>query len=437
MATTELEKYLKDYEAPGGIKLFAGAKVEMLEHYSMAGLYDLSGSVGKWQHVVDNLFDGAKASADIFMLKVRDAKLGEQVQAGGAAKRLGKAAAKHEALEKMRAADEKGPQPEKPKQPVPTKSAFAALMPGAKAPGATDSFQDTRVISVPFPKKGFDAFGSECYKAFRDDAAVREKMIGWQLITEGLGASPSAIIAAQKAALETDKMLMPTHPYFIYHQAWRFRLSSIALQSLAEAYKMTVSQLLHKSVNATHFLKVTGAANRALIADGKEARTHFLKVPAGEKARQVLQTEARRQLEMERDLVLKPLNSQFATLQADTTSELLADGLGSLALIDMQHRLQALAGQINGTKQQYKKLEAELKAKHMAQDAEVKAAGQKRQKTVSRRPWSPARASTTIACASPDGGGALRGCGCPLRARVSCACTRACARTRACACRGD
>eukprot|EP00966_Prymnesium_polylepis_P217274 5028535-Prymnesium_polylepis.2 len=68
-----------------------------------------------------------------------------------------------------------------------------------------ESFQDTLVFSVPFPKAGIDAFGSGTYKAFRDDEAVRAKMIGWDLTTLGLSVPASvreSIKAHEKEAKE-------------------------------------------------------------------------------------------------------------------------------------------------------------------------------------------------------------------------------------------
>ena len=47
------------------------AKVEMLQHYTMQNIYDCSASLGRWQLVVDDIFDGDSATAKIFYLKVR------------------------------------------------------------------------------------------------------------------------------------------------------------------------------------------------------------------------------------------------------------------------------------------------------------------------------------------------------------------------------
>jgi hypothetical protein len=300
MPMTELATYLKEFVSAGnGVKLFANAKVESqwFANATMATIYDLSGSVGRWQAVVDNLFDGDKATADVFLSKVRDAKCAEAAAAAPAAKRAAAAEAKAEAAAKRRATDQKGPEPEAPPR-KPAGNAFAALMPkrGPRAEGAADYFQDTLCISVPFPND-FDVDGSTVYKAFRDDPDVHEKMIGWQLIAEGLGATPPVVMEAQAAALEKGKVLLPRHPYFVYHKMWRFRLSSIALQNLAEAYTMTVDALRHKKVNATHFLKMAGAARRACIAKSKA------KVPAvstNEKARMELQADELSKLDKER-----------------------------------------------------------------------------------------------------------------------------------------
>eukprot|EP00966_Prymnesium_polylepis_P181578 4205800-Prymnesium_polylepis.1 len=68
----------------------------------MATIYDLSNSVARWQAVVDNLFDGDKQTADIFLLKVREVKQAEAAAAAPAAKRAAAAAAKAEAMSKKR-----------------------------------------------------------------------------------------------------------------------------------------------------------------------------------------------------------------------------------------------------------------------------------------------------------------------------------------------
>ena len=295
------------YKSASGVTLFINANFTRLEHYSWAVLSDLSGSVSKWQHVVDNLFDGDNGTADILMLKVRAAKIEEAAAQRPEARRLAKAAAKEATLQKKRANDEQGPAPEEPQQPPPPRvDAFAQLMPKAKAPESSESFQDTEVFSVPFPKKGFDVQGSETYKAFRDESAVLEKMIGWQLITDGLGHAPPAVHEAQKMKLESNTKLLPTDPIFSFHSKWRFRLSSIALSSLADAYGKTVTQMRGQSINATHFLKMAAAKKKALRAEEK-TKAAEKKVPKAVQARKDWQDESLQKLHNERDIVLQPL----------------------------------------------------------------------------------------------------------------------------------
>ena len=81
------------------------------------------------------------------------------------------------------------------------------MMPKPKAPGAGDSFQDSRLFTVPFPSAGFDAFGSEVYKRFLDDGAVRAKMLGWELTTDGLSIPASVRESVEARANEP----METH----------------------------------------------------------------------------------------------------------------------------------------------------------------------------------------------------------------------------------
>ena len=169
MSNSELEMYLQRFESASGVKLFIKADVTKLEHYSFQILSDLSSSVGRWQHVVDNLFAGDKLTADILMLKVREVRIAEAAAQKTDAKRLANHAAKQATLEKKRAHDEKGPTPEAPPQPA-RGNAFAALMPAAKS----DGFQSTEVLQVPFPKKGFDVQGSEIYSHGR---ALRNRYV--------------------------------------------------------------------------------------------------------------------------------------------------------------------------------------------------------------------------------------------------------------------
>ena len=49
---------------------------------------------------------------------------------------------------------------------------------------------------------------------------------------------------------------------------------------------------------------------------------------------------------------------------------MLANGLGSIALADLNYKLQEVSGKIDDVQIKYKRLEAEMMAKHMEQDAE-------------------------------------------------------------------
>ena len=401
MPMAELKTYLNEFTSLStGVKMFAHAKVgtEWFGNVTMATFFDLSSSRDRWQAVVDNLFAGDKSTADVFFLKVREAKQAEAAAAAPAAKRAKAAAAKEELLAKKRATDETGPVPEKPVEKVPTQSAFTLLMPPPKALGASGSFQDTHVIAVPFPKKGFDVNGSETYKAFRDEAAVHEKMIGWQLITEGFEFSPPEVRRAQTLAFEKDGALLPTNPIFDYHKAWRFRLSSIALHTLAEAYGMTVVALRHKKLCATHFLKMAAAAKQAVKKEHNEKEKALKRMPADEAARKALHAEELSRLMSEREILLKPHEEQLNQLKEKMSAELLVRGLSSLNLIDLQQRAVNVNQEINKIKDRYAQLEAQMRAKHMAQDAEHTAAKQdartKRQKTAQREAAPAAQAPT-------------------------------------------
>ena len=157
MPIAELETYLKEYATRDGTKLFAGACLDRLEHFSIDSLYNDCVSAARWQNVTDLLFDADKVTSDIFCRHVREAKQRETVRAQKESARLANAEKKRKLLEEMRAKDEKGPAQEEAAAaaPAPARaSAFAALMGGPKAPGAQESFQTTLVIVVPFPKIG-------------------------------------------------------------------------------------------------------------------------------------------------------------------------------------------------------------------------------------------------------------------------------------------
>ena len=74
MSTAELRSYLEGFKTQDGVLLFSEANLTHLEFFSMDALYDLSGHEKKWKTVVDCLFDGDLPTAQLFYIKVRDAK---------------------------------------------------------------------------------------------------------------------------------------------------------------------------------------------------------------------------------------------------------------------------------------------------------------------------------------------------------------------------
>ena len=77
MPREELEQYLKEYSTESGQKLFAAANVDMLEHLPMSTVYEASKSRAKWEPVANMLFPDSKATSEIFLIKVREAKKAE------------------------------------------------------------------------------------------------------------------------------------------------------------------------------------------------------------------------------------------------------------------------------------------------------------------------------------------------------------------------
>ena len=134
MSAGDLRSYLKKYTSENGSLLFDDANFDQLEHYSMETLYDLSGSAGKWQNVVDRLFDGDVATAQIFQVKVRDAKRAEHEAARHAASKLSQAEQKKALLASKRLNDVKGA--ERVEEPAQArKNPTADMMAGGKDAG--------------------------------------------------------------------------------------------------------------------------------------------------------------------------------------------------------------------------------------------------------------------------------------------------------------
>ena len=114
MPTEELREYLLNFTTTSGVKVFAEAAVDQLEFYPMKTLYSLAATSSKWQNVVDRLFDGDLATAQLFQAKVVAAKVADSKAARVAQSKLGKQEKKAQRLAELRALDEKGPEPEQP-----------------------------------------------------------------------------------------------------------------------------------------------------------------------------------------------------------------------------------------------------------------------------------------------------------------------------------
>ena len=132
MTSAELRTYLTEFTTSVGVKIFDTAAVDQLEFYPMETLYSCANSSGKWQNVVDRLFDGDLATAQLFQAKVLAAKVSETNAARHAASKLGKAEKKAARLAELRAGDEKGPEPEQAPAPVRTMDPTATMMAAAR-----------------------------------------------------------------------------------------------------------------------------------------------------------------------------------------------------------------------------------------------------------------------------------------------------------------
>ena len=118
------------------------------------------------------------------------------------------------------------------------------------------------MIIVNWPRD-MDHYACATHKAYRDNADVRKEMTGWQLTTVGLD-MPKAL-AKQVAAAPVPTKETIQH-VFSFHRKWQFKLSGVALLTLAEAYNTTVDKIISKSLNATHFLKMAAKAKSSAPA---------------------------------------------------------------------------------------------------------------------------------------------------------------------------
>ena len=140
MNTAELRSYLEGFKTQDGVLLFSEANFTHLEFCSMAALYDLSGHDRKWKTVVACLFDGDLPTAQLFQIKVRDARRRDAEVARSANIKLAKAAQKQSVLAAKRLLDPSAPPPETRPDP-PRKDPTAGMMLGNKSLAQTCALQ--------------------------------------------------------------------------------------------------------------------------------------------------------------------------------------------------------------------------------------------------------------------------------------------------------
>jgi len=386
MPRSELAEYLTKYETESGTKLFAQADLDALEHISVEGLYDHASSQEKWRAVTDALFSGDRSTSQVLLFQVRTAKLSESKAERQRQTAEAKREAKAQLMQKRREADEPSRQTDQESADTTNKrpriNGLAAILASSKLPLGTTtskaaSCTATRIVEVPFPKKGFDTSGSETYKYFRDDPNVLESMLGWTLTTSTLSLPKSIGKQAQPEGAERAK-LTPKDPIFKFHGKWVFSLSAVALQNLIEdtggAGKAKVRSLEGK-LDARHFLKAASAANRANKAATKAAAKAApqAKKPRSLVALQNLQTEQREQLEREFELLLGPLEERVLMFQTEFTASMVEHGLNSQATKDAAAQLEAAAKEVQEMKSKKKVGVAEQRAQHLAQMGAMKA----------------------------------------------------------------
>ena len=268
------------------------------------------------------------------------------------------------------------------------------------------AWRDRRTIAVGWPRD-FDHYASATYKAYRDKAEVREEMTGWALTKSGMGL-PKSIgkQAASASPVEPTPEISPIDPAFQYHKQWKFTLSGVALTTLAGEYNVTVPILLSKSINSTHFLKMASKAKKSALrhpppapptpapqaARTKETSSFvcIAEVEAAAKAAEKavkekvpkaladlikLQEAMAQQLERESEVLMMPLLARKSKLLEQLSTVLLgdADGTTSSAFIDVSELLKQAVGELDDAGQKARRLRAELKAKHLAQIAELQA----------------------------------------------------------------
>ena len=373
MSAADLITYLQEFSTSTGTKLFADAAVDRVELLSsrdrpMEVLFDMSSSAAKWRSVANQLFGGDQSTAELFQMKVREAK----VLSSQAEKVHESKMANHEAKQAMLANKRKQDVPSQredegqeqaPKQPK--VNPFEKMM----TPGAQElTFLESRMLYVKWPKD-FDAHGSQTYKYFRDSKEVRDNMTGWELTTHGLS-FPKAMGKQVEEEEEEDSEVGPLHPLFKFHKQWVFRLSGVALKNLADEYKVT--SIEGKTIDSRHFLKMAAKAEKQRKEDEKKAQPKKPCVPRNLKALAEVQEQELVDLKKQFAFKLEPLELRVREIQAEHTTAMLEHGFNSESAMDVAFRLEAAAGEVKCVKDELKKAEAQLSSRHIVQTGEAK-----------------------------------------------------------------
>jgi hypothetical protein len=373
MSKEELEKYFREFRLSSDEAIFS-VFVDNLEHFSWNSLKEKSGSDLRWKDVTSLLFQGEFSPSIIFKVQVMAVVTADREQQREKNSRVSKTESRKRALDKFLQEKHAGDKanaimdtesgqkkPASPKKLM-TQEQFQRMF---KAPGKGDHISDI-VIVVNWPKDLLSSHplssGSELYRRVVDEPDVFKKMIGW-------------IPFPFKGIIEASSNPL-LHESFVLRRAWRFKISSVAQQLLADRYEVAVHTLSHSKVNHTHFISTVSAACKQVDKLKKaQARLERAAISRNESQLKEAQKAECETLADARSRALDPLKKkeEQAFIDLREAIEENADEDNSIAEVDAKARLRAAKSDILRTGATYDDLSSQLLRKHALQLADLQA----------------------------------------------------------------
>ena len=246
----DIAAFMAAYKNKSGNKLFEKF-AENVEHIDMKSLIAKSAHLAKWADVTCLVFNGDTSTSLVFKQKIETVAEQDRERKRETSKNRRLVQTKEARLAELRANDEVRLGAEEPVvKPVPLPGAFAAQF-GMGMPAAAALAAKPTYVRVPWSKDfeadAPDSTGSTNYRRFRDEVPLQEGMCGWALLPEKLPRPPKDAVVPDNPTL---------HPSFKQARVWMFEVSPVAMQTLADLYKVTLAELRHKKIDHTHFNKV-------------------------------------------------------------------------------------------------------------------------------------------------------------------------------------